>query len=670
LGRRDIAIFLFISLALSVIPTIQNNNTEPIFATAQPVNSELSTEQKRLINQTSLRIINANPSSVGNGTIITPSPAAVMMVPALAEVIERIAVQTSNPDHIITHLAIETAANPTGPLSQALLLFAQRLAVGDITGVSQLASLIAQLTESSTAANVTTQTEDITGNISQLIVQQAFQSALGANQLLNQVANKLAANSSKLSVNNVTISSDAIAQAIQQIIIQVSLQPQGVLSFQPLLFIANRVNENPLGALSKSIVQLAQLQTTGGVSASQSITQSISALVKRILSSAEETITKSLGTISSTEPTSEDQSKDTRTKIIIRDEFDKREPPEFQLPREQPPQQFQDNQSLIVPITNESTLLPPSPTPMNATSPEDEILPQTPTPIDTNQTVQLTVIREVINDNGGTSAAEDLGINLVDSRGETVYPLSPVAPAENERVFDLAIGRYYLQAGGFEYLAIFEGDCDSNGKVTIVGDGTNKSCTVTFDDRIIGAVRFVTDVINDNGGNKTARDFQFDLIRAGGLLVTILGAPPPDGETWTTPSDYSIIPHTVPDYTTTLEGDCTDVLVVDNLTKSCTIINDDLPAADGKLLSPPPTPITGNQTAQLKVISEFINDNGGNKTATDFKIGLLNRSTGQQVKSPESSAAAPNGITFFHAPWGIQDFCRGKSIQSGYYAPA
>jgi hypothetical protein len=39
------------------------------------------------------------------------------MITALAQVIERIVTQTSNSDQLITHLAIETAANPTGPLS-------------------------------------------------------------------------------------------------------------------------------------------------------------------------------------------------------------------------------------------------------------------------------------------------------------------------------------------------------------------------------------------------------------------------------------------------------------------------------------------------------------------------------------------------------------------------
>jgi hypothetical protein len=156
--RGSVAIFLFVSLALSVIPAIQNNYTEPIIATAQTVDTELSTEQKRLINQTASRIVNANPDFVGNVTI--PSLAATSIITALVQVIERIVVQTSN--QIITHIAIETGANPTGPLSQGLLLFGKQLVVGDTIGVNQLASLVAKLTESPAVNATTTQVEGIT----------------------------------------------------------------------------------------------------------------------------------------------------------------------------------------------------------------------------------------------------------------------------------------------------------------------------------------------------------------------------------------------------------------------------------------------------------------------------------------------------------------------------
>jgi hypothetical protein len=826
LRTRGITIFLFISLALSVIPAIQNNYTEPIFATSKTVDSELSTEQKRLINQTALRVVNANPGFVGNATTTITSPAAATpeMITALAQVIERIVVQTSNLDQIITHIAIETAANPTGPLSQALLLFAKQLAVGDTIGVSQLTSLIAQLTESPTV-NATTQ-RDITGNISQLIMQQAFQSALGANQLLNQIANKLAANSSKLSVNNVTISADTIAQTIQQIIIQVSLQQQDVLSFQPLLFIANQVNQNPMGPLSKTIVQLAQLQFTGGVGASQSIAQSISELVKQILSSATGNITKSTGTIPTTEPTSEGEAQDRRTKIIIRDEFDEREPPTFQPPP-LPPQQDEDNQTLVAPtaqlrviteVTNEDIgtkvaedfsifilnatfsdinnnkytvsdtvagpvpAAPPSDGTMfdlalgtykvitfdldeygitfegdcdstgtvtlaadepakrctvklddrisgivkvvtdvindnggNKTAGDfrfDIVTPEFPTitisgssPPDgttfpilfdrvfsikqdavpgytttfegdctnvaavENQTktctiknddivgAQLSVIKEVVNDNGGTKVAGDFFVPLLNSNGDKVRDtaLSPTAPAPNVRIFDLALGTYQVGSGvPFGYLIAFEGDCDSTGTVTLAADGPPKRCTIKFDDKILGAVKVVTDVINDNGGNKTAGDFRFEIIRAGLLTSNIRGASPPDGETLVTPSDsYTIIPRAVLGYTTTLEGDCTNVFVVENQTKTCTIKNDDIVADDG-LLSPPPTPITNatsptNQTgtAQLRVVTNVINDNNGNKIVQEFTVSVRNSTffSGMRPQEPP-----PDGKTFSLSP--------------------
>jgi K319-like protein len=813
--RGSIAIFLFVSLALSVIPAIQNNYTEPIIATAQTVDTELSTEQKRLINQTASRIVNANPDFVGNVTI--PSLAATSIITALAQVIERIVVQTSNPDQIITHIAIETGANPTGPLSQGLLLFGKQLVVGDTIGVNQLASLVAKLTESPAVNATTTQVEGITGNISQLILQQSFQSALGTNQLLNQIAAKLAANSSKLSVNNVTISADAIAQTIQNIIIQVSLHQQ--VSFQPLLFIANQVNQNPLGPLSKSIVRLAQLQTTGGVGASQSVAQSMSELVKQILASAAGNVTESTRNIlpTTTEQTSEDQSDDQRTKVIIRDDFDdERESPILQLPSPPPleeevpilhenftdtqppppPALLEDNLTeLQPPITNETTLIPPppqqnvtaggnqtaqlrvitevindnggnntaedfriyiaeanasfadtvvvpfpgAPAPdgtvldfpagtykmlaaplelllkygttfegdcditghviLEADGPaksctvklndriagavrvvtdaindnggnrtdrdfgfsivlpgflrllassgssdgvtypllfdrtytiEQEVDPRYNTTIEgdcvnvaavENQTktcnivnndvagAQLTVIKEVINDNGGTKTDADVFVRISNSRGDSIgsRALSPAAPARNARIYDLALGTYDLDGlGGFDYLTTFEGDCDSTGKVTLGADEPSKGCTVKFDDKIRGAVKVVTDVINDNGDNKTAGDFRFGINRAGLLTNGFRGAPPPDGITLLTPSDsYNIIPSAVSGYTTTLEGDCTNVSIVENETKTCTIINDDVAGAE------------------LRVITQVINDNGGNKTAEDFRIFIL-----------------------------------------------
>jgi hypothetical protein len=654
--RGSVAIFLFVSLALSVIPAIQNNYTEPIIATAQTVDTELSTEQKRLINQTASRIVNANPDFVGNVTI--PSLAATSIITALVQVIERIVVQTSNPDQIITHIAIETGANPTGPLSQGLLLFGKQLVVGDTIGVNQLASLVAKLTESPAVNATTTQVEGITGNISQLILQQAFRSALGANQLLNQVANKLAANSSKLSVNNVTVSADAIAQTIQNIIIQVSLQPQDVLSFQPLLFIANQVNQNPLGPLSRSIVQLAQLQITGGVGASQSIAQSISELVKQITTGNITTLTGSEPTFEPTSSNGQDQ--DRRTKIIIRDEFDERDIPIFQPPsppttdEEAPifqenftelqspsPPFLEDNlNELQPPITNDTSPIinrtetgdttRPPPIIRNFTSPlqppEEEPVapPEPPTSTDTNETAQLRVITEVINDSGGTNVAGNFSVFIINENAtfRVAGPL-PAAPAPDGTVFDLAPGTYgVLELPLVEYGITFEGDCDSTGRVTLVADGPGKSCTVKLNDRIPGFVKVVTDVINDNGGNET--DFLFSIITPEFPTITISGNGPPDGVTFPILFDrpFTVQQDAVPGYTTTIEGDCTNVAVVENQTKTCNIVNNDVAGA------------------QLTVIKEVINDSGGTKTDADVFVRISN-SRGDSIGSSALSPAAP-----------------------------
>jgi hypothetical protein len=666
--RGSVAIFLFVSLALSVIPAIQNYYTEPIIATAQTVDTELSTEQKRLINQTASRIVNANPDFVGNVTIPSP-PAATSIITALAQVIERIVVETSNPDQIITHLSIETAANPTGPLSQALLLFAKQFAAGNIVGLTQLASLIGQQTGQAIDTNQT----DITANVSQLIMQQAFQSALGANQLLNQVANKLAANSSKLSVNNVTISSHAIAQAIQQLIIQVSLQPQDVLSFQPLLFIANQVNQNPLGPLSRSIVQLAQLQITGGLGASQSIAQSISQLVKQITTGNITTLT---GSEPAFEPTSSNgQDQDRSTKIIIRDEFDERDMPIFQPPSPpttdeeapifqenftelQPPSPLflEDNlNELQPPITNDTSPIinrtetgnttRPPPIIRNFTSPsqppEEEPVapPEPPTSTDTNETAQLRVITEVINDSGGTNVAGNFSVFIIneDATLKVAGPL-PAAPAPHGTIFDLAPGTYgVLELPLVEYGITFEGDCNSTGRVTLVADGPGKSCTVKLNDRIPGFVKVVTDVINDNGGNET--DFRFDIVTPEFPTITLSGNGPPDGVTFPILFDrpFTVQQDAVPGYTTTFEGDCTNVAVIENQTKTCTIVNND---------------VVGGQ---LSIVKEVINDSGGTKTADDLGIRIYNSREDSVGFSALSPAAPARNVRIYDLALGTYD---------------
>lgn len=89
---------------------------------------------------------------------------------------------------------------------------------------------------------------------------------------------------------------------------------------------------------------------------------------------------------------------------------------------------------------------------------------------DENGEAKLTVIKEIVNDDNGTSTVEDFTL-LVD--GDEVD-----SGEENE--FDP--GDYTVSETGPDgYEATFSGDCDENGDITLE-DGDDKICTITNDD--------------------------------------------------------------------------------------------------------------------------------------------------------------------------------------------
>jgi len=90
-------------------------------------------------------------------------------------------------------------------------------------------------------------------------------------------------------------------------------------------------------------------------------------------------------------------------------------------------------------------------------------------------TTTITVIKEVINDNGGLALAADFPLFL------TLQGESPQSVTNNVAM-PVTPGSYVAsetQQGG--YSASFSGDCDANGAITIAA-GQNLSCTITNND--------------------------------------------------------------------------------------------------------------------------------------------------------------------------------------------
>ena len=98
------------------------------------------------------------------------------------------------------------------------------------------------------------------------------------------------------------------------------------------------------------------------------------------------------------------------------------------------------------------------------------------------QTGTLRVIKDVVNDNGGTKTASDFNLHV--KQGGSDVGNSPAAGSATGTVYTLPVGSYdvsedtppngYTQTG-------FTGSCDSSGSVTVVAN-QQRTCTITNDD--------------------------------------------------------------------------------------------------------------------------------------------------------------------------------------------
>ncbi|MFK4790722.1 hypothetical protein [Microbacterium sp. ZW T5_56] len=223
----------------------------------------------------------------------------------------------------------------------------------------------------------------------------------------------------------------------------------------------------------------------------------------------------------------------------------------------------------------------------------------------------LTLVKEVINDDGGTAVATDWTLA---ADGPT--PVTGTTGGASVTVAPVSAGEYTLsESGGPAGYAAGDWDCanaDLTGNVLTLGLGESVTCTIVNDD-IAPRLTLVKEVINDAGGTAVATDWTLTAtgestiagvtgdaavtdapVMAGTYALTESG---PDGYTagaWScdagalTGSDITLAP-----------GD--DV--------TCTIVNDDQPAT-------------------LTLIKEVINDDGGTAVATDWTLTATGPTTG------------------------------------------
>lgn len=207
----------------------------------------------------------------------------------------------------------------------------------------------------------------------------------------------------------------------------------------------------------------------------------------------------------------------------------------------------------------------------------------------------LTVIKTVVNNNGGTATSDLWSIHVTSSGSEVAG--SPQPGSAIGTSYTLTQGTYNVSESGgpsgYTFTG-FSGDCDSSGNVAVV-PGQTKTCTLTNDDQP-GTLIVKKVVVNDNGGTLEADDFSF--VVNGGSAVQFEG----DGQNDLTvdAGTYTVTEPAVAGYSTSYNN-CTDVVVPNGGSATCTITNDD-------------------QAATLVVRKVVINDNGGTLEADDFSF--------------------------------------------------
>lgn len=219
----------------------------------------------------------------------------------------------------------------------------------------------------------------------------------------------------------------------------------------------------------------------------------------------------------------------------------------------------------------------------------------------TRKTAGLTVIKDVVNNNGGTKTYADFTFSVAGQ----AYTFNAATSPDGSRTVNLPIGTNYTvtepQANSDGYATTYSASCTG----TIVS-GQTPVCTITNDDQP-GTLIVKKVVINNNGGTKEADDFSFSINGAPAVAFEA------DGQNNFTVNagTYSIVETTATGYATSYDN-CTNVVVPNGGTATCTITNDDA-------------------TAQLTVIKNVLNNNGGTKVAPNFTIHV----TGTNVSDNE-----------------------------------
>lgn len=186
-------------------------------------------------------------------------------------------------------------------------------------------------------------------------------------------------------------------------------------------------------------------------------------------------------------------------------------------------------------------------------------------------TGSLTVVKEVVNDNGGTKSSADFPLFITLGAG------SPVSVTSGAATTNLAPGTYTVsETHDPNYTASFGASCP-NGQITIAA-GQNKTCTITNNDN--QSVPTTGTIIVDKVTlpAEAAQSFEFTTTGTGFTGFSLTDAAAPNTQASLNPGTYSVV-ETAVDGWTQLSALCSDGSPVNAIslqageTVTCTFTN-------------------------------------------------------------------------------------------------
>jgi uncharacterized repeat protein (TIGR01451 family) len=229
--------------------------------------------------------------------------------------------------------------------------------------------------------------------------------------------------------------------------------------------------------------------------------------------------------------------------------------------------------------------------------------------------VTMTVIKNVINDNGGTKTAGDFTFS-VDEGTATAFNQDQADELTGTNVIEgLFAGDHSVtETADTGYTTSYSDGCSTVG----APNGANLTCTITNDDK--AATLIVKKVvINDNGGAKAAKDFTFSVNGGEATAFTVAGL----NELNVSAGIYTVTETADTGYSTTYDG-CARLALTNGQTATCTITNNDRPGT-------------------LVITKKVVNDDGGTALPTAFSYTVDDSQTAAAFQATEAAGEGTSG---------------------------